>query len=77
MADICRSAYVTIITASGDNADAGLLGLRLGTRTTSQEELLVCRNKDNGDSQRTSIPTISVFQTLKLRIRPTSWFRRG
>lgn len=41
MAEVYRSAFLTIIAASGEDAEAGLAGLRPGTRSFQQQEIVV------------------------------------
>ncbi|KAK2616001.1 hypothetical protein N8I77_002721 [Diaporthe amygdali] len=41
MAEIYRSAFLTIVAASGEDAEAGLAGLRPGTRSFPQQEIVV------------------------------------
>lgn len=41
VAEIYRSAFLTIIAASGEDAEAGLAGLRPGTRSFQQREIVV------------------------------------
>ncbi|KAF3763016.1 hypothetical protein M406DRAFT_73671 [Cryphonectria parasitica EP155] len=41
MANIYRSAFLTIVDAFGEDADAGLAGLRPGTRSYQQREVVV------------------------------------
>lgn len=41
MAEIYRSAFLTIVAASGEDAEAGLAGLRPGSRSFQQREVVV------------------------------------
>ncbi|KAJ0119207.1 HET-domain-containing protein [Diaporthe amygdali] len=62
MSHIYRCASFTIVAASGDNADAGLPGLRPGTRSFEQEEVLVAPATD-------SEPALSLMTTANPKLK--------
>lgn len=77
MSHIYRCASFTIVAASGDNADAGLPGLRPGTRSFEQEEVLVAPATD-------SEPALSLVTTANPKLKAsvhyleeTTWNTRG
>lgn len=60
MANIYKSAYITIVAAHGEDADAGLAGLRPETRSYQQQEVVVIPPDVEGAS-----PGLSLLTTCK------------
>jgi hypothetical protein len=81
MADIYRRAYLTVIVASVIDADSGISGLRAGTSTKVQQQLVLGRQTGSELSESSHGPPISLFTTLRRSshhfLEGTEWFKRG
>lgn len=63
MGQIYGFAHLTVVVASGSNVHSGLPGLRLGTRSLNQEEVVVLPSTST-DAAGNSIPGLSLMTTL-------------
>lgn len=87
MSAIYGCAYLTVVAASGNDADAGLPGMRPGTRFKKQEEIAIkfSQKVTAAESQSTDVESeISLLTTLNpLRLPSThyldatTWSTRG
>jgi hypothetical protein len=74
---IYQMAFVTVIAASGKNADAGLPGLWPGTRSSVQEEITIKEPTDT-DPGISLLTTISPLKIPTYHyLTPTTWNSRG
>lgn len=84
MHGIYKTAFLTIVAASGEHSDAGLPGLRPGTRQYKQRETVVIHPTDDdpGLSLVTNVKTTpqtwsSSYMTGYGDIENSVWYRRG
>ena len=88
MSKIYNSALLVVIAAAGDNADAGLPGVRSGSRTQSQHVVQLSRFRvdfDTKDSQRvTEERSLNLMTTLRPQklwydeyLSGTTWYTRA